>query len=201
MPQAISWIGYRRVDCRHHPDAEAVWPICVLPHAFGDGRPRRPLLLSPDHAVFVEDVLIPVKYLVNGTTISQSRLDVVNYYHIELARHDVVFAEGMPTETYLESGRRNAFENVGSVLHLYPIFAAHRQDGSLVWESLGYAPLVGEGELLDRVRRMLARQEKKLHADGGGRATARKASRPRYCFNGCRYIVMPADSLPRANSV
>jgi len=70
----ISWIGHRRVDCRRHPNPDRVMPIRIAPHAFGQGRPQRPVLLSPDHAVFVEDVLIPIKFLVNGHTITQIEL-------------------------------------------------------------------------------------------------------------------------------
>src|SRR5579871_1288186 len=81
--QTITWIGYRRVDCRRHPAKDRIWPIRVAPHAFGEGRPKRPLLLSPDHSVFVENVLIPIKFLLNGTTVVQIEVETIVYYHIE----------------------------------------------------------------------------------------------------------------------
>jgi hypothetical protein len=67
------------------------------------------LLLSPDHSVFVEDVFIPIRHLVNDTTVVQIDVATVTHYHIELPRHDVVLAEGLPAETYLETGARFAF--------------------------------------------------------------------------------------------
>jgi len=42
-------------------------PLCV--HAFGEGRPQRDLILSPNHAIYADGVLIPVRYLLNGATI------------------------------------------------------------------------------------------------------------------------------------
>jgi Hint domain len=56
---------------------ETVWPVRVRAAAFGKGMPRRDLWLSPDHAVFVDDVLIPVRHLINGITIAQVPVDDV----------------------------------------------------------------------------------------------------------------------------
>ncbi len=75
--------------------------------AFEDARPRRDLWLSPDHAVFVDDVLIPIKRLINGTSIAQVPVEEVTYYHVALGRHDVILAEGLPTESYLDRGDRS----------------------------------------------------------------------------------------------
>jgi hypothetical protein len=66
------------------------------------GRPISDLWLSPDHAVFVEDVLIPVQRLVNGSTIVQVRVEWVAYHHVELEQHDVLLAEGLPAERFLD---------------------------------------------------------------------------------------------------
>ena len=81
--------------------------------AFGTGRPRRDLVLSPDHAVHgsaLADgpaVLVPVRYLVNGATIVQEAADAISYFHVELDRHDVLLAEGLPTESYLDTANRS----------------------------------------------------------------------------------------------
>lgn len=158
----IEWIGRRSVDCKRHPEPERVRPVRIAPHAFGENRPHRALLLSPDHAVFMEDVLIPVKYLINGSTVDQIDAGVVTYYHIELPRHDVLLAEGLPTESYLETGGRSAFENGGGVMQLHPDFAPDEARIGMVWRTFGYAPLFGSGGQLDRVRARLAWQAKML---------------------------------------
>jgi hypothetical protein len=147
--QAIQWIGRRRVDCRRHAHPEEVTPIRILPHAFGIGRPNTALLLSPDHAVFVDQVLIPVRYLVNGTTVAREQVGKVSYYHLELPRHDVLLADGLPCESYLDTGNRAAFENGGVVLDMNPNFALQ------VWAAQACAPLVRGGPALRAVRRRM----------------------------------------------
>ena len=77
--------------------------------AFGDGRPNRDLVLSPDHAVFTNDALIPIRYLINGRTVVQEFASEIFYYHVELPAHAVILAEGMPCESYLDTGNRAAF--------------------------------------------------------------------------------------------
>ncbi len=96
--EPVMWIGNRRVDCRQHPKPHKVWPVRIAAGTFGLGIPLRDLFLSPDHAVFVNHVLIPVKYLINHRSIEQVVTDEVVYYHIELARHNVPLAEGLPSE-------------------------------------------------------------------------------------------------------
>src|SRR5665647_2305417 len=75
----VTWIGHRQVNCARHPRPQQVWPVRVLAGAFGPGLPHRDLLLSPDHAVYANEVLIPVKHLINGTTIVQVPMDSVTY--------------------------------------------------------------------------------------------------------------------------
>jgi T5SS/PEP-CTERM-associated repeat protein len=107
------WLGHRHLDCRRHPRPTDVWPVRVRAGAFSDCLPMRDLLLSPDHAVFVDDALIPVRHLINGSTIVQEQVAEVTYYHVELATHGVVLAEGLPCESYLDTGNRAAFEDGG----------------------------------------------------------------------------------------
>ena len=158
-PQPITWIGHRSVDCRRHPTPCDVWPVRIAANVFAPGRPHHDLWLSPDHAVMVDDVLIPIKYLINGMSIVQVQVDAVTYYHVELARHDVILAEGMPTETFLDTGNRAAFANGGRVVALHPEF------GAWVWDGAAGAPLIVTGPILDAVRgRVNARAVTCMHA-------------------------------------
>jgi hypothetical protein len=149
VPRAITWIGHSAIDCERHPRPDQVWPVRIRAGAFGRDAPSRDLFLSPDHAVFVDDVLIPVKYLINGDCIEQVPMDEVSYFHIELQEHSVLFAEDLPTESYLDTGDRDKFANGGKRLVLFPDFAAR------TWESAGCAPLVVTGARLDAVRRRI----------------------------------------------
>jgi hypothetical protein len=118
--------------------------VRVRAHAFGPGRPHRDLFLSPDHAVFTGDVLIPIRHLIDGDAIAQIAVDEVTYFHVELPTHDVVLAEGMPAESYLETGNRDTFISGGR--------QAPAADPSLIWEALGCAPMVVTGPALEAAR-------------------------------------------------
>jgi len=72
----IVWIGHRTVKCTRHPNPRRVRPVRIAAGAFGPGRPSRDLFLSPDHAIHVDDVLIPAKHLINGTSIVQGSASV-----------------------------------------------------------------------------------------------------------------------------
>ncbi len=145
----IVWLGHRTVDCTRHPQPHKVWPVRVSAHAFGPNRPCRDLYLSPDHAVHVGDVLIPVKHLLNGSTVAQVQCSAVTYHHVELTRHSVLLAEGLPAESYLDTGDRSNFANCPGPIKLHPDFATRE------WEANGCAPLVVTGPALDAARRWL----------------------------------------------
>ncbi len=149
VPKAIVWIGHRSVDCRHHPSPHLVWPVRIRAGTFGGEVPCRDLFLSPDHAVFVDGALIPVKYLINDGSIEQIPMDKVTYFHIELQEHSVLLAEDLPTESYLETGDRSKFSNGAKQSTLLPDFATR------MWEAAGCAPLVVTGATLDAVRRRI----------------------------------------------
>jgi hypothetical protein len=151
----IIWIGQRRVDCRRHSEPRAVLPVRVAAHAFGDGLPDRDLFLSPDHAIFAADVLIPIKHLIDGAAIRQVAVARVTYLHIELARHQILLAEGLPVESYLDAGDRAAFSG-GSAAVLHPEWGKHRGDMAMRSEALAYAPIRVIGAEVDAVRAQLA---------------------------------------------
>ena len=69
-------------------------------------------MVSPGHSICVDvigEVLIPALHLVNGCTIIQTDITKVVYWHIELDEHDIILAEGLPTESYLDMGNRDFF--------------------------------------------------------------------------------------------
>ena len=149
----VIWLGHRSIDCLRYPRPDQVWPIRVAAGAFGPGRPYRDLWLSPDHAVFFDEVLIPAKHLVNGRTIRRMPVKRVTYHHVELARHGVLLAEGLPAESYLDTGDRANFANGGGATRLFADFAASRLDVAAMWEAKACAPLIVNGPELAAVRR------------------------------------------------
>jgi collagen type I/II/III/V/XI/XXIV/XXVII alpha len=150
----IVWTGSRAIDCSRHDAPEQVRPVRIAAHAFSPGMPRRNLYLSPDHGVFAQGALIPVKYLINGTTIRQIAVDQVTYHHIELERHAVILADGLGAESFLDIGDRSAL-GIGR----WPDDATEAERGidvQLLREALACAPIRVTGPLVDRVRDRLA---------------------------------------------
>ncbi len=150
---AIKWIGSRTVDCAGSSSPASLWPLCVSAGAFGPGRPHRDLILSPDHAVFVNGSLIPVRYLENGITVARAPVDAVTYFHVELERHDVLLAEGMPAESYLDTGNRGDFQGVSrGIAAAGEMQSMARQ----VWAEQACAPLHTSGPAVAAARLLLA---------------------------------------------
>jgi Hint domain len=101
--------------------------------------------------VYIEGVLIPVKRLINGSTIAQVPIERVTYYHVELPQHDVVLAEGMPAESYLDMRDGSNYANRVGPIRLHPDFTTR------MWEALGRARLVVTGPELTTARALVAR--------------------------------------------
>jgi hypothetical protein len=145
----IAWIGHRTIDCRKHPCPRNVWPVRIFADAFGPGRPTRSLWLSPDHAVFIDGFLVPIRHLINGSLVAQAAVDEVTFHHVELESHGIVLAEGMPCESYLDTGNRATLEN-GCCS------APAGRDAVQVWAKQGCAPLLEDGPIMADRRARLA---------------------------------------------
>ncbi len=126
--QEVRWVGRRQLDLRSHPQVKAVAPVRISANAFADGVPHRDLIVSPDHAVLADGGLIPARMLINGMTIRQETgLAGVEYFHVELDSHSILLAEGLATESYLETGHRGFFSNAAEPTILYPDMTADEQ--------------------------------------------------------------------------
>lgn len=148
----VTWLGHRRLDCSRHPRGHDVWPVRIAANAFATDMPHRDLLLSPDHALFLDGGLVPVRFLVNGATITQERVSKVSYWHVELASHDVLLANGLPVESYLDTGNRGLFDNALGPLHTHPAVARRH------WEARACAPMqLDPAAHIALRRRLLAR--------------------------------------------
>jgi Hint domain len=123
--RAIKWIGYSKfTKDEGRPWQETVMPIRVARSAIDDETPHRDLYLSPEHCVFFNGVLIPVKYLVNQVSVVPAvppDMTAIEYYHIEFEAHEVIRAEGALVESFLDekNSRREFFSNFVQYERLY----------------------------------------------------------------------------------
>ncbi len=117
----IVWIGTGRVLATRGQRSAAT-PVIVKKGAFADNVPFQDLRVTKGHAFYLDNVLIPVEFLVNHKSILwDDRAQEVAIFHIELATHDVVLANGAPAETYRDDGNRWLFQNVNGGWHLPPM--------------------------------------------------------------------------------
>ena len=148
----IAWIGHRVIDCARHPRPSEVWPVRVRAGAFGADLPERDLYLSPGHPVLVDDgndeVLVPIMCLINGTSIARAPVPSVTYWHIELDEHDILLAEGLPAESFLDWGNRPWFEGGADHALANPDFIAPGLDGRC-------RPVAIDGPVVEAERRRL----------------------------------------------
>ena len=199
----LKWLGHRRLDLTRHPQPNLVAPVRILRDAFGPGQPHRDLRVSPDHGLFVDGRLIPAKLLINDMTIRQERATrTVTYYHVELDQHAIVLAEGLPAESYLDTGNRAFFANAGLALVLHPEFqvnASLRQ-----WAVDACAPLtVSPAEvqpvwhrLAERANALGYRRPKPIATEDPGLrvVAAGRSFRPLETHGGRFAFPLPADA-------
>jgi Hint domain len=116
----ISWIGAGKVLAARGR-RNAATPVIVRRNAIAPGMPHRDLHVTKGHCLYIDDVLIPVEFLVNHRSIVwDDRAQEVEIYHVELATHDVLIADGAPAESYRDDGNRWLFQNANSGWDLPP---------------------------------------------------------------------------------
>jgi hypothetical protein len=121
-PLPVKWIGRRRFKKSASSWHSSVAPIRIARFALDDQYPSRDLYLSPKHCLFMDGVLIPVEHLVNGRSVAPAKMDdrdVIEYFHIELETHEVLYAEGAPAETWQAINGREGFANFVEYERLY----------------------------------------------------------------------------------
>jgi len=109
----VKWLGQQTIAPRF-AIPEKVNPIRIRAGALGDSTPTRDLYITADHAIALDGVLYNAGALVNGSTIAQVRdmpLDGFTYWHIETNAHQLILAEGVAAETYLNGDGQRSFDN------------------------------------------------------------------------------------------
>jgi hypothetical protein len=148
--EEIKWIGRRAYSRPFLMHRGHIAPVKFAAGSLGPDMPAAPLYVSPEHAMYVDNVLVPARLLENGTTIRQiNDFDVVEYFHLEFDEPQVIFTNGAPSESYVDSGNRRMFAN-------YADYVA--QHGRSLGDGTGRRRfyLVCSGDALDAIRARLA---------------------------------------------
>jgi hypothetical protein len=112
--QPITWIGTGKVLATRGRRTAAT-PVIVRKGALADNVPNRDLRITKGHSLYIDDVLIPAEFLVNHRSILwEDRAQKVEIYHVELATHDILIANGAAAESYRDDGNRWLFQNANS---------------------------------------------------------------------------------------
>jgi hypothetical protein len=154
----LKWIGRRTYAGWLAFNNLEIQPIRFKAGSLADNVPCRDLMVSPEHAIFIDGVLIPARHLVNGTSIVKAEaMDEIQYFHLELECHSVIFAEDAASESFVDDDSRGMFNNVYEFRKLYP--DAPKTDAEYC------APRVEDGCELEAVRTMLTTRAARLEVD------------------------------------
>jgi hypothetical protein len=124
--KTIKWIGHNKFTKEEgRAWQDSIMPIRVMRFSIDHRTPHCDLYLSPYQRIFFNEALIPVMYLINEATIAQgtpSDMSAIEYYHIELDTHEVIYAEGALVESFLDDGsNRESFSNFIQYERLYGV--------------------------------------------------------------------------------
>jgi hypothetical protein len=117
----VQWIGrypIRKSD-PSKPWVKNALPIRIARSALAANVPHADLYVTAAHSLLIDGVLVPVELLINGTTITryEPKGDEMEFFHIKLESHDVVYAEGAPAETLLHVDE--SFANIADYFRRY----------------------------------------------------------------------------------
>ena len=89
---------------RTKPWVKDALPVRIARSALAPDVPHADLYVTRGRSLLIDGVLVPAEVLINGTTITRyeaRKYDELEFFHIKLETHDVVYAEGAPAETLL----------------------------------------------------------------------------------------------------
>lgn len=119
----VKWIGRQTLHKRFA--GVRACPARVSAGAMGEGLPYRDLVLTADHALVLDGMAINAGALVNGVSITldppESLAERVTYYHVETEAHDVILANGVPAETFIDYVARSHFDNYAEYVALFGV--------------------------------------------------------------------------------
>jgi hypothetical protein len=118
----VKWVG-RQTLSTGFGQAHRCAPVRIRAGALSHGCPDRDLLVTANHGVVIAGLVINASALINGSSVIWQPLaelgDSFTVYHIETENHDVILANGAPSETFIDVATRRHFDNFDEYLALY----------------------------------------------------------------------------------
>ena len=120
--ETVKWVAHQTVNPKSITNPFRGNPVQIKAGALGYNLPSRDLFISPDHALFVDSLLINAGALVNDISIVQTKpQETFVYHHVELENHALLVAEGVYAESYLpQKENREQYDNGAEYEKLYP---------------------------------------------------------------------------------
>ncbi|ARW47024.1 Hint domain-containing protein [Acetobacter pasteurianus] len=172
VARRITWAG--KAHARTNPaaaDDVAGYPVRVRANAIADGVPAADLLITPEHCLYMQGSFVPARMLVNGTSIVyDTSFAGYDYYHIETEGHAVIMANGMLTESYLDTGNRASFTQAGPVARIGGAVKSWAQDAA--------AKLETSRTFVEPLFRTLAERGSTLYANTTAQQAAHTSAQP-----------------------
>ncbi|MBH9970588.1 MULTISPECIES: Hint domain-containing protein [unclassified Commensalibacter] len=155
----IVWIGKTDISVDQGKNKNDLYPVCIKAHAFGLNKPHRDLYLTPEHTVYIDGGLIPVRMLVNGRSIVIDKFrDKFQIYHVETEQHSILLSENLMTESYLNTDDKYLFDN--DIVNFGLEFNEHA--GHKSWENDAAAPLTVSRSKVEPIWNRLDRRATQL---------------------------------------
>jgi hypothetical protein len=143
----VKFIGTQSFEAEFIAATPSQRPVLIRKDAIGEGLPARDLYVSAMHSLYIDEVMVPAVALVNGVSILRADApEGVEYFHVELDRHDVLLAEGLPAESFIDDDSRAVFDNAFEYEALYG-------EGERI---APFAPRIEEGYVVEAMRRRFA---------------------------------------------
>jgi hypothetical protein len=138
--QPLRWIASRKLGGSDLAANPHIRPIRIRAGALGENMPRADLVVSPQHrmlisgwrceAMFGEDELLaPAKAMINDSSITVDHdRDEVEYFHFMFEQHEIVFANGVESESFHPGDFGLSTLDEAALEELFTVFPHLEQD-------------------------------------------------------------------------
>lgn len=184
IARPVTWIGGGEIHASRVLAADlSGFPIRVLKDALGDNVPHKDMLVTAEHCLYLDGAFVPVRMLVNGRSVFYDMSETrYRYYHVETAEHSVIWADGVLTESYLDTGNSLRMDRDDTVVRL--------PKKGITWQSHAAAPLMVDRSVIEPLSR-------RIEARAAQMGVAAKTSQPELTTDADLHLVTAGGKVIR----